>query len=63
MNNVLGAEPNSNLKMKSIPLTKGEGTLKDSVIKPDLYFHHVRRDGVKVLFHIAKKKKSCFLIG
>jgi len=56
--NVVVAGITSNLKMKGIPLTKGEGAIQDSVIKLNYIFTISTAMVVKMLFHLNKKKKQ-----
>lgn len=56
--NVVVAGITSNLKMKGIPLTKGEGALKDSVIKLNYIFTISNEMASKVVFHLSNEKKK-----
>jgi mRNA interferase MazF len=57
LGNVVIAGITSNLKMKGIPLTKGEGALKDSVIKLNYIFTISKEMASKVILHLSKEKK------
>ncbi len=56
--NVVAAGITSNLKMQGIPLSKGEGAIKDSVIKLNYIFTISKVMISKHLFHLTKKKKQ-----
>jgi mRNA interferase MazF len=58
MGNVVIAGITSNLKMKGIPLTKGEGAIKDSVIKLNYIFTVSSEMVSKVVFHLSREKKT-----
>jgi len=55
--NVVVAGVTSNLKMKGIPLSKGEGAVKDSVIKLNYIFTISEQMVYKVSFHLSQEKK------
>jgi len=55
--NIVVAGITSNLKMEGLPLTKKEGAVKDSVIKPNYIFTISKSMISKVLFHLNSKKK------
>jgi mRNA interferase MazF len=57
LENVVIAGITSNLNMKGIPLTKGEGAIKDSVIKLNYIFTISNEMVSKVIFHLSKEKK------
>jgi len=57
LGNVVIAGVTSNLKMKGIPLTKGEGAIKESVIKLNYIFTVSREMVSKVVFHLGAEKK------
>jgi len=58
LGNIVIAGITSNLKMKGIPLSKSEGAVKDSVIKLNYIFTISEAMISKVVFHLAKEKKS-----
>jgi len=58
LGNVVIAGITSNVKMKGIPLTKGEGAIKDSVIKMNYVFTISDVMASKVLFQLSKEKKK-----
>lgn len=58
LDNIVIAGVTSNLKMKGIPLTKGEGAVKDSVIKLNYIFTISNEMTNKVIFHLSKEKKQ-----
>jgi mRNA interferase MazF len=58
LGNVVIAGITSNLKMKGIPLTEGEGAIKDSVIKLNYIFTISNEMVSKVIFHLNKEKKQ-----
>ena len=57
LNNIVVAGITSNLHMKGIPLTKDEGALTNSVIKPNYIFTISNSLILKKLFCISSKKK------
>ena len=57
LGNVVIAGITSNLKMKGLPLSKGEGAIKDSVIKLNYTFTISEEMVSKVIFHLSKEKK------
>jgi mRNA interferase MazF len=57
-NNVIVAGITSNLEMSGIPITKKEGSLKDSIIKLNYLFTISRSMIEKRLFHLNKEKKK-----
>jgi len=57
LGNVVIAGITSNLKMKGLPLSKGEGAIKDSVIKLNYIFTISEEMVSKVIFHLSKEKK------
>lgn len=57
LGNVVIAGITSNPKMKGILLTKGEGAVKDSVIKLNYIFTISNEMVSKVIFHLSKEKK------
>ena len=58
LGNVVIAGITSNLQMKGIPLTKKEGTVKDSVIKLNYIFTISNEMAIKVVFHLSQEKKQ-----
>lgn len=58
LDNIVIAGVTSNLKMKGIPLTKGEGAVKESVIKLNYIFTISNEMTNKVIFHLSKEKKQ-----
>lgn len=56
--NVVIAGITSNLKMKGIPLSKNDGAVKESIIKPNYIFTISKIMISKVLFHLPVKKKK-----
>ena len=56
--NVVIAGITSNLKMRGIPLSRGEGVLKDSVIKLNYIFTISDEMVSRVLVHLSKEKKA-----
>ncbi len=56
--NIVVAGITSNLRMKGIPLSKGEGAVKDSVIKLNYIFTVSREMIQRQLFHLSKEKKK-----
>jgi len=56
--NVVVAGITSNLEMKSIPLTKKEGAIKDSVIKLNYIFTVSNAMIEKTLFSLSSEKKN-----
>jgi len=58
MDNIVVVGITSNLEMKGIPLTKKEGTIKDSVIKLNYIFTISKAMISKVLFHLNSRKKQ-----
>jgi mRNA interferase MazF len=56
--NVVVAGITSNLAMEGIPLTRGEGAVKESVIKLNYIFTVSRAMISKTLFHLASEKKK-----
>jgi len=63
LDNVVVAGITSNLKMKGIPLTKGEGAVKDSVIKLNYIFTISKEMACKSLFHLSPEKKRMVFDG
>lgn len=57
LGNIVIAGVTSNLKMKGIPLTKGEGAIKNSVIKLNYIFTISNEMVSKVVLHLNKEKK------
>ena len=57
LGNVVIAGITSNLKMKGIPLNKGEGAIKDSVIKLNYIFTISDEMVSKVIIHLSEEKK------
>lgn len=58
LDNIVIAGVTSNLKMKGIPLTKGEGAVKESVTKLNYIFTISNEMTNKVIFHLSKEKKQ-----
>lgn len=58
LNNIVVAGITSNPNMKGIPLTKKEGSIKDSVIKLNYLFTISKAMISKKLFHLSKEKKK-----
>lgn len=61
--NVVVAGITSNLKMEGVPLLRGEGAIKDSVIKLNYIFTISKAMISKTLFHLNKKKKHMVFDG
>src|SRR5271157_392771 len=57
LGNVVIAGITSNTKMRGIPLSRGEGAVKDSVIKLNYIFTISEEMVFKVVFHLSKEKK------
>jgi mRNA interferase MazF len=57
-NNIIIAGITSNTQMQGIPLTKKEGAISDSVIKPNYIFTISKVMIVKELFTLTKDKKQ-----
>ncbi len=55
--NVVVAGITSNPNMRGIPLSKGEGAVKDSVIKLNYIFTISRSMILKTVFHLSEEKK------
>ena len=55
--NVVVAGVTSNLSMEGIPLTKSDGAIKESVIKPNYIFTISGEMVEKTLFSLPEKKK------
>lgn len=55
--NIVVVGVTSNLGMKGVPLTKGEGAVKDSVIKLNYIFTISKEMVTKVLFRLSAEKK------
>ena len=55
--NVVVAGITSNLKMEGIPLSKKEGAISDSVIKPNYIFTISKAMVFKELFFLSREKK------
>jgi mRNA interferase MazF len=56
--NVVVAGVTSNLEMEGIPLTKKEGSLKDSIVKLNYIFTISNKMIEKTLFNISLSKKN-----
>ena len=56
--NIVIAGITSNLKMQGIPLSKGEGMLKDSIIKLNYIFTISSNMISKIILHLVKEKKQ-----
>ena len=56
--NVVVSGITSNLQMKGIPLTKKEGSLKESIIKLNYIFTISEKMVKKTLFSLSKEKKA-----
>ncbi len=56
--NIVVAGITSNVGMKGIPLTKKEGSIKDTVIKLNYIFTISKQMVSKLLFHISSEKKK-----
>ncbi len=56
--NVVVAGITSNLRMSGIPLTKEDGAIKDSVVKPNYIFTVSSAMISKILFHLPEEKKE-----
>ncbi len=56
--NVVIAGVTSNLRMSGIPLTRGEGAVRDSVIKLNYVFTISDEMVSKVVFHLSEEKKA-----
>lgn len=55
--NVVVAGVTSNLRMSGVPLSRGEGALKDSVIKLNYIFTISGEMVSRVVFHLSREKK------
>jgi len=62
-NNIVVAGITSNSNMAGIPLTKGEGAVKDSIIKLNYIFTISKIMIEKTLFHLSKEKKKIVFDG
>ncbi|HIH31094.1 TPA: type II toxin-antitoxin system PemK/MazF family toxin [Candidatus Woesearchaeota archaeon] len=56
-NNIIIAGITSNTQMQGIPLTKKEGAISDSVIKPNYIFTISKAMVFKELFFLSREKK------
>src|SRR3989344_6267448 len=58
LGNVIVAGITSNTSMEGIPISKEEGTLKNSIIKLNYLFTISEKMVQKILFHLSDKKKK-----
>ena len=59
--NIVVAGVTSNMKMEGIPLTKKEGSIKDSIIKINYIFTISDKMVKKYLFSLSEGKKRVFI--
>ena len=58
LGNIVIAGITTNLRMKGVPITKGEGAAQDSVIKLNYIFTITSDTIIKTVFHLSKEKKE-----
>ncbi len=59
--NIVIAGITTNLRMKGVPITRGEGAAQDSVIKLNYIFTITGDTIIKTVFHLSKEKKEVVL--